>query len=426
MIERYSYKRMKELWSQKERFERMLKVELTVLEGWCKHGLFGEDTLRKIKDAASLKMEKIKELEEEMHHDVGAFLWSLEEDLGEEGRWLHYGLTSYDVVDTALSLILVDAAQLIIEGLKELEEVLRRRAEEHKYTFCIGRTHGVWAEPTTFGLKMLVWCAETKRNIERMERAKESIRYAKVSGAVGNYANIPPQIEDYVCKTLGLKIERPSTQIVQRDRHAEYVSTLGIIASSIEKFSTEIRNLSRDEIGEVQEFFSAEQMGSTAMPHKRNPILSERLTGLARIVRSLSLASMENVALWHERDITHSAPERILLPTSTILVDYMVRKFKEVMEHLIINKEKMQKNIEDSKGIVFSQRILLEFIRKGKGRREAYEITKRLCNESREKGMHLKEILKKEKLDTLFDLDELFNMDYYKKWVDFIFENIDF
>ena len=364
MLERYTYPEMGKIWTLENKFKMWLKVEIAVCEAWKELKVIPEKALKKIKEKASFSLKRIEEIEKEVNHDLIAFLKAVGENLGEEAKYLHFGITSYDIEDTALALLLRESAEIIIKDIEELIDVLKTKAAEHKYTLMIGRTHGVHAEPITFGFKILNWLAEMERNLKRMKIAKENISYGKISGAVGTYANVPPFVEKYVCRKLKLKPEKISTQIVQRDRHAEFLTTLAIIASSIEKFSTEIRNLQRTEILEVEEFFSKTQRGSSAMPHKRNPIVCERLSGLARVVRANSLVALENINLWHERDLTNSAPERIIFPDSCILVDYILRKFIEVIKNLKVYSENMQRNLKKTSGIISSQKIMLSLIEK--------------------------------------------------------------
>lgn len=414
MIERYTLPEMGKIWSEGNKFQKMLDVEILVCEALAELGEIPKEAVAKIKDKASFDLKRIKEIEEEVRHDVIAFLTAVAERVGEESRYIHLGLTSYDVVDTSLSLRMREAAGLIIKGLKELADVLKSKAKEHKKTVMVGRSHGIHAEPITFGLKLALWWEEVKRNRERMEEARRLISYGKISGAVGTYAHIDPRVEEYVCERLNLTPAPVSSQILQRDRHAHYLSVLALLASSLEKFALEIRNLQRTDLLEVEEYFSRGQKGSSAMPHKRNPIVSERVSGLARVVRSHALAALENVPLWHERDLTHSSVERIIIPDSCILIDYMLKKFIAVMKDLIVYPENMKRNLEKTRGLVFSETVLLELAKKGLSREEAYRLVQRnamraweeetdfkgLLLQDEEVGKHLN----KDEIECCFDL----------------------
>jgi adenylosuccinate lyase len=419
---------MKKVWSEANRFRKMRDVEVLASEAMAKYGLIPKKAYSKIRRGAKFSVERIKEIEKQTNHDVVAFLVNLSENIGEDAKYLHMGLTSSDILDTSLSVMMCEAADIIIEGLKKLAFVLKRKARKYRDTPMIGRSHGVHAEPITFGLKMALFCDETKRNIERMKRAKEAVRAGKISGAVGTYANVNPKIEEYVCKKLGLKSANISTQILQRDRHAEYLSEIAVIGSSLDKFAVELRALQRTEIGEVEEYFLSTQKGSSAMPHKKNPIICERISGLARILRANAVASMENVALWHERDITHSSVERVILPDSTILLDYMLHKFINVINKLIVHPDRMLENLELSKGIIFSQRVMLELIKKGLTRLEAYNIVQRNAMNARESGEHFKDVLlrngKIRELLTEGEIEDCFDIQYHLKHVDKIFKKV--
>ena len=428
MIERYTLPRMRKIWSEENKFQKMAEVEILACEAMAKYGLIPKKAYSKIRRKAQFSVERIKEIEKQTNHDVVAFLVNLSENIGEDARYLHMGLTSSDILDTALSVMMCEAAEVIIEDLNKLVSILRRRAKRYKYTAMIGRTHGVHAEPTTFGLKMALFYAETKRNIERMKRAMEIVRVGKISGAVGTYANVDPRIEEYVCKKGGLKPARISTQILQRDRHAEYLAEIAIIGSSLDKFAVELRALQRTEISEVEEFFLPTQKGSSAMPHKKNPITCERISGLARILRANAIASMENVALWHERDISHSSVERIIIPDSTILLDYMLNKFTNIINKLVVHEDKMMENIELSKGLIFSQRVLLELIKKGFTRLEAYNMVQKNAMNARESGEHFKEVLLRNKKLREFltekEIEDCFDIKYHLKHVNRIFTKV--
>lgn len=370
---------MARVWSQEAKYAAWLRVELAVCEVLARRGLIPPEALTRIKAKARVDAHRVEEIEARLRHDVTAFLTSLEEAIGADSRYVHTGLTSSDVVDTGLALQLQDAAALLIADLQRLGEALRRLALEHKDTLCVGRTHGVHAEPTAFGLKSLAWYAEAGRNLERLRRAKEVVRVGKVSGAVGNFAHVDPAVEEEVCRALGLEPAPVSSQVIQRDRHAEFVATLAILAASLEKIALEIRGLQRTEILEAEEPFVEGQKGSSSMPHKRNPVACEQVCGLARVVRSHALAALENVALWHERDISHSSVERIILPDSTILVDYLLSQMTWILEGLRVYPERMRENLERSYGLIYSQRVLLKLTEKGLARQQAYEIVQRIA-----------------------------------------------
>jgi len=428
MIQRYSLPKMRDVWSEENRFKKMAEVELIASEAMAKYGLIPKKSYSNIKRNLKFDVDRIKDIEKETNHDVVAFLVNLSENIGEDAKYLHMGLTSSDILDTALSVMMCEAADIIVEDLNKFAAMLRRKARKHKYTPMIGRSHGVHAEPITFGLKMALFYDETKRSIERMRRAKEIVRVGKISGAVGTYANVDPKIEEYVCKKLGLKAANISTQILQRDRHAEYLSEVAVIGSSLDKFAVEIRALQRTEVGEVEEYFMSTQKGSSAMPHKKNPIMCERISGLARVLRGNAIAAMENVALWHERDISHSSVERIILPDSTILLDYMLNKFISIIQNLVVYPVKMMENLELSKGIIFSQRVLLELINKGLTRLEAYDIVQKSAMEARGTGEHFKDVLlRNQKLMEFLvaeEIEKCFDLKYHLKHVDRIFSKV--
>ncbi|UCC65971.1 MAG: adenylosuccinate lyase [Deltaproteobacteria bacterium] len=377
MINRYTRDRMGELWSDMNKYRTWLKVEILACEAWAELGDIPREALQQIKERARVDPQRIEEIERETRHDVAAFVSQLEEVVGDAGKYIHLGLTSYDIVDTTLSLLLREAAEIIIEDIDGLLEAIREKAFEHKETVMIGRTHGVHAEPITFGLKMAIWYEEMLRHRERMERAKEGISVGRISGAVGTFANAPPYVEQYVCERLGLKPGPVSSQIIQRDRHAAFFTTLALLASSIEKFAVEIRHLQRTEVLEAEEPFAERQKGSSAMPHKRNPIGAENLSGLARVVRANSLAAMENIPLWHERDISHSSVERVIAPDSTILADYMLARLTHILRGLQVYPERMRENLELTHGLIFSQQLMLALIRKGVSRGDAYQWVQR-------------------------------------------------
>jgi len=430
MLDRYAREEMKRIWSLEEKFNRWLELELYACEAWSRLGMIPEEAVEKIRNNASFSVRRIQEIEEETRHDVVAFTRCLAENLGEESRYVHYGLTSSDVVDTALSAALQEAGSLIEEGLEQLESTLQRQALRYKETVMMGRTHGVHAEPTSLGLKFALWMVELQRNKDRFSRAREITRYGKLSGAVGNYANIDPFVEEYVCKCMGLKVDPVSTQVLQRDRHAEYVFALSLIAAMLEKIALEIRNLQRTEIREVEEPFRDNQKGSSAMPHKRNPVLCERICGLSRIVRSQVQVSMENIPLWHERDISHSSAERITLPETTTVVDYMIHQVNYIISNLHVIPENMLNNIQKTNGLVFSQRVLLALIDKGLSREEAYDLVQNAAQTTWEKGESFYQVLrKKEKVKeylTEKELEECFEPGYYLQKIDHIYKRLGF
>lgn len=427
MIERYSRPRMKRVWSDENKFDQWLKVEIAVCEAWAELGEIPREAIPKIRKA-NYNLERIGAFLKVTRHDMTAFLNSVAESLGEESRFIHLGLTSSDVWDTALGLQLAEAADILAEDVAELISVLKDRAIEHKHTIMMGRTHGVHAEPTTLGLKMALWTEEMERNARRLDEAKKAVSVGKISGAVGTYATVPPQVEEMACAGLGLAPAPVSNQIVQRDRHAQFVTTLAIIASSLEKFATEIRSLQRTEVREVEEPFGEGQTGSSAMPHKRNPELSERVCGLARLVRGNALVSMENIALWHERDISHSSAERIILPDSCLALDYMLSIFTPVIKGLRVYPENMRRNIEITQGLAFSQRVLLALINKGLTRDEAYKAVQDSAMEAWQGRKSFLALLQADKRVTdrltADELKSLFDYDYYLKHVDTVFERL--
>jgi len=428
LIPRYSRPEMSKIWERRNKYEKWLLIEILACEAMANNSLIPKEALVNIKKKARFDEERIDKIERKTKHDVVAFLTNVAEYVGDDSRYIHLGMTSSDILDTSLALLMREASVIIINGLKNLLDVLKKRAFEFKETVMIGRSHGIHAEPTTFGLKLAMWHEEIKRNLYRMERAKEIINYGKISGAVGTFAQIPPFVEEYVCKKCGLKPAPVSTQIIQRDRHAEYLSTLAIISSSIDKFATEIRHLQRTEVREAEEFFSKGQKGSSAMPHKRNPITSEQLSGLARVVRGNALAAMENIPLWHERDISHSSVERVIIPDSTILVDYMLFKFTDLIDTLLVYPENMKRNLKMTHGLIYSQRILLELAKKGITREKAYELVQRNALKSWEEGVEFYELVSSDeeikKLLTKEELDDSFDLDYHLKYVDTIFKRV--
>ena len=427
MIERYSRPQMKRIWSEENKFDQWLKVEIAVCEAWAELGEIPRKDIVKIRNA-KYSLIRVAEFLKVTHHDITAFLNSVAESLGAESRFVHLGLTSSDVMDTALGLQLTQAADILAKDIAELISVLESKAIEHKYTIMMGRTHGVHAEPTTFGLKMALWAAEMKRNAQRLAEARKNISVGKISGAVGTYATVPPEVEKIACARLGLAPAPLSSQIVQRDRHAQFVTTLAIIASSLEKFATEIRSLQRTEVREVEEPFAAGQTGSSAMPHKRNPELCERICGLARLIRGHALTSLEDIALWHERDISHSSAERIILPDSCLAVDYMLSIFTSIMKGLKVYPENMRRNIELTQGVIFSQRVLLALIDKGLPREKAYEIVQDNAMKAWEERKSFLSLLEADKPVTRHlsreELKSLFDYGYYLKHVDEVFERL--
>jgi len=427
MIERYSRPQMKRIWSEENKFGQWLKVEIAVCEAWAELGEIPRKDIVKIRKA-SYNLNRIAGFLKVTHHDMTAFLNSVAESLGKESRFVHLGLTSSDVLDTALGLQLTQAADILAKDIAELISVLESKAIEHEYTIMMGRTHGVHAEPTTFGLKMVLWAEEMKRNAQRLAEARENISVGKISGAVGTYATVPPQVEKIACARLGLISAPISSQIVQRDRHAQFVTTLAIIASSLEKFATEIRGLQRTEVREVEEPFEAGQTGSSAMPHKRNPELCERICGLARLIRGYALTSLENIALWHERDISHSSTERIVLPDSCLALDYMLSIFTSIMKGLKVYPENMRRNIELTQGVIFSQRVLLALIDKGLSRGEAYKIVQDNAMKAWEKRESFLSLLEADRRITArlskLELNSLFDYNYYLKYVDDVFKRL--
>ena len=427
MIERYSRPQMKRVWSDGNKFNKWLEVEIAVCDAWTELGAIPREAMPKIK-LAKCNIKRMEEILKETHHDMTAFLGSVAESLGEESRFIHLGLTSSDVIDTALSLQLVEATEILTQDVKDLVSALAQQAIEHKYTLMMGRTHGVHAEPISFGLKLAIWVEEMRRNLQRLTEAKRAIAVGKISGAVGTYATVPPEIEQKACHKLRLNPAPVSSQVLQRDRHAQFITTLAIISSSLEKFATEIRGLQRTEVREVEEPFGIGQTGSSAMPHKRNPELSERICGLARLVRGHALTSMENIALWHERDISHSSTERITLPDSCLIVDYCLALFTAVIKGLQVYPQKMKKNIELTKGLIFSQRVMLALINKGLSRQKAYELVQRNAMKAWKGKKDFPSLLKADAEVTATlpqrELEPLFDYQYYLRYVDEIFERL--
>ncbi|MBC7360614.1 MAG: adenylosuccinate lyase [Desulfacinum sp.] len=428
MIERYTRPEMGRIWTQENKYRKWLDVELAVCEARAERGEIPAEAMEEIRRKAAFTVERIDEIERETQHDVIAFLTCVAEHVGPASRFIHEGLTSSDVLDTANALLFKEAAQLLLEDMDRLLDVLKRRAFEFKDTVMMGRSHGIHAEPVTFGLKWALWYAEMRRNRARLERAAETMRVGKISGAVGTYANIDPDIEKRVCRRLGLEPAPISTQVIQRDRYAEFFSTLAIIGASIEKIAVEIRHLQRTEVREAEEYFAPGQKGSSAMPHKRNPIASENLSGLARVLRGNALAALENVALWHERDISHSSVERIIAPDSTILLDYMLNRLTRVLDKLVAYPDNMRRNMEITGGLLYSQRVLLALVGKGLTREDAYRLVQRNAMAVWNEGGHLKDRLKADPEVTAHlsesELEELFDLGYHLKHVDTIFRQV--
>ncbi|MFA5308614.1 MAG: adenylosuccinate lyase [Dehalococcoidales bacterium] len=424
MIERYSRPEMKQVWSDENKFTKWLDVEIAVCDAWAETGVIPRQAIPKIK-MAKCNLKRMDEILQETRHDMTAFLGSVAESLGEESRYIHLGLTSSDVMDTATSLQLVEAADILMQDVKDLTGILAQKAIEHKYSLMIGRTHGVHAEPISFGLKLALWVDEMRRNLRRLSEAKNIISVGKISGAVGTYATVTPEVEQKACHKLGLQAAPVSNQVLQRDRHAQFVTTLAIMAGSLEKFATEIRALQKTEVREVEEPFGAGQTGSSAMPHKRNPELSERVCGLARLVRGYALTSLENIALWHERDISHSSNERITLPDSCLAMDYILTLFASVMKRLQVFPERMKKNLELTRGLVFSQRIMLALIDKGLSRQNAYEIVQKNATKAWQGNRSFLKLIKADaavmKTLTAAELDKIFDYQFYLQHVDEIF-----
>lgn len=428
MIARYTRKEMGKIWSDENKFRKWLEVEIAVCEAWAELGKIPADALREIKERADFDLKKIDEIEATVKHDVIAFLTAVAEKVGPVSRYIHIGLTSSDVVDTALALQIREAGELIMEDLKKLKELFKERAFQYKDTICMGRSHGVHAEPTSFGLRFALWYEETKRNIERLKSALEIISVGKISGAVGTFSNIPPEIEEIALKKLGLKPEPVATQIVQRDRHAEFLSVLALIAAMIEKIAVEIRHLQRTEVLEAEEPFTEGQKGSSAMPHKRNPVGCENLSGLARLVRSNAFAAYENIALWHDRDISHSSVERVIIPDNCILVDYMLNRLYGIIKDLRVYPERMLKNIELSYGLYNSQRVLLALVEKGLTREQAYSLVQSNAMKSWKEGKPFMDLLlSDEEIKRHLTEDEIkniFELNYYTRNINHIYRRV--
>ncbi len=419
---------MRKVWTEQNKFDAYLRVEILASEAWSQLGVVPKEDVEKLWKNAKFDINRIYEIEQQTRHDIVAFTRAVSETLGEERKWVHYGLTSTDVVDTANGYLLKQANSILLEDLEQMLEVLRKRAIEFKDTPCIGRTHGIHADITCFGLKWALWYEEMKRNLNRFITAARGVEVGKISGAVGNFANIPPFIQDYVCEKLGTESANISTQVIQRDRHAYYMATLAVIASSIEQMAMEIRNLQRTEVHEVEESFGKGQKGSSAMPHKRNPISSENMCGCARVMRGYMAAFYENVALWHERDISHSATERIILPDATMLLDYMLNRFRGILENLVVFKDVMMENIYRTRKVIFAQRVMNALIERGFSREKAYDTVQPIAMRAMSERADYQELLAESPdvmaVLTRAELDECFTLEYYLKNVDFIFDRV--
>ncbi len=419
---------MRAVWTEENKFRAYLEVELLASEAWSELGVVPKEDVEKLRRNASFDIARISEIEQQTRHDIVAFTRAVSETLGEERKWVHYGLTSTDVVDTANGYLLRQANEILLKDIEEFIEVLRRQAIRFRDLPCIGRTHGIHADVTCFGLKWALWYEEMKRNLERFRTAARGVEVGKISGAVGNFANIPPMIQDFVCERLGIESANISTQVIQRDRHAYYMATLAVIASSMEQMAMEVRNLQRTEVHEVEESFGKGQKGSSAMPHKRNPISSENICGCARVMRGYMAALYENVALWHERDISHSSTERIILPDATMLLDYMLVRFRGILENLVVFPEVMMANIYRTRGVIFAQRVMNAMIDKGLSREEAYDTVQPVAMQAMSEGRDYRELLGlNEKVTSLLSQEELdgcFTLDYYLKNVDYIYNRV--
>lgn len=428
MLNRYSREAMRNIWSEQSKFEAWLKVEILACEAWSTLGEIPKEDVEKLWKNASFDIDRIYEIEQDTRHDVVAFTRAVSETLGEEKKWVHYGLTSTDVVDTAYGYLYKQANRILMEDLGEFLDVLKLQAIRYKDTVCMGRTHGVHAEITTFGLKFALWFDEMKRNVERFKAAAAGVECGKISGAVGTFANTPPEVQDYVCEKLGINSSKISTQTLQRDRHAEYFATIALIGTSLEKMATEIRHLQRTEVREVEEFFRKGQKGSSAMPHKRNPIGSENIVGCARVLRGYMVTSYEDVALWHERDISHSAAERLIAPDATALLDYMLNRFKGILANLTVFEDNMLDNINKTYGVIFSQRFMLKLIEKGWSREQAYDLVQPNAIKSWEEKTSFKALMEANddvrKALTQEEIDDCFNPKYQVKNVDVIYKRV--
>lgn len=428
MIERYSRPEMSRIWTDTNRYQAWLEVEILADEAWAELGEIPREDVKKIRTHATFDVERILEIEASTRHDVVAFTRAVSESLGEERKWIHYGLTSTDVVDTAYGYLLKQANDILRKDLERFLKIIGEKAQQYKETVCMGRTHGVHAEPTTFGLKLAMWYSEMKRNIERFDRAAKGVEAGKISGAVGTFANIPTFVESYVCEKLGIRAQEISTQVLPRDLHADYVAAMALIATSIEKFATEIRGLQKSETREVEEFFAKGQKGSSAMPHKRNPIGSENMCGLARVVRGQMVTAYEDVTLWHERDISHSSAERIIIPDTTILLNYMLNRFGNIVKNLTVFPENMKRNMEATFGLIYSQRVLLKLIDKGLSREDAYDLVQPKTAYAWDHQTAFRPLLEQDEkimsILTTKDIADAFDYRYHLKNVDEIFNRV--
>ncbi len=428
MIQRYTRPVMGRIWEEQNKYRIWLDIEILACEAQAELGVIPAEAVRVIRERANFDVTRIEEIENEVKHDVIAFLTNVGEYVGPEARFIHLGMTSSDVLDTCLAVQMKQSGELLADDLQKLAAVLSRRAREFKTTVMVGRTHGIHAEPTTFGLKLALWFDETRRNIDRLKAALGRISVGQISGAVGTYEHLSPKVEEYVCGKLGLTPAPVSTQILQRDRHAEFMNTLALIGSSLEKFATEIRHLQKTEVLEAEEYFSKGQKGSSAMPHKRNPITCERIAGLSRVLRGNALASMENVALWHERDITHSSVERVVVPDSCILLDYMLSLMTEVLDRLLVYPDNMRKNLNRTRGLIFSQSVLLALTRKGMKREDAYRVVQTAAMDVWQSGKDFKDLLQSNaevgSVLSRADLEELFDVQKSMRHVDFVFHRV--
>ena len=427
MLARYSRPEMAKIWTDESKYGAWLKVEIAVTNAWAKLGVVPQEDAEKIAKNASFTAERVAEMEEVTHHDVVAFTRTVSESLGEEKKWVHYGLTSTDVVDTAQGYLLKQADQILRQDLEELKETIKQMALKYKNTVMIGRTHGVQAEPMTFGLKMCRWYTEIQRDIERFEHAAAGVECGEISGAVGTYANVPPEVEKSVTEELGLNQQPVTSQVLPRDLHAEYIATLGLIATSLEEFATEIRGLQRSEIHEVEEHFNPGQKGSSAMPHKRNPIGSENICGMARVLRGNIVTAYENVALWHERDISHSSAERVILPDSTIGLDYMLHRFNKILSSLDVFPETMKENMNKTYGLIYSQRLLLKLINTGMSREKAYDMVQKLTAKSWNEHVQFRDLVDQSEIANILpktEIDDAFDYSYHLRHLDEIYRQV--
>ncbi|MEI7590107.1 MAG: adenylosuccinate lyase [Deltaproteobacteria bacterium] len=428
MIERYSRDEMAKIWLPENRFQKWLDIEIFACEAMAQKGIIPKRALQNIKKNASFNVKQIDKIEKKTKHDVIAFLTCVAQSVGEDSRFIHMGLTSSDILDTSLALLLKEAGELLVDDIETLLLTIKKRAFEHKNTVMIGRSHGIHAEPITFGIKLALWYQEMQRNLERLVRANHNIGYGKVSGAVGTFSFVDPFVEEYVCKKLGILPAPVSSQIIQRDRHAEFFTTLAIIASSLDKFAQEIRLLQRTEVREVEEFFTVGQKGSSAMPHKRNPILSENLSGLARLIRSYAITALENIPLWHERDISHSSAERVIAPDATIALDFMLHRFNKMMEKLVVYPHRMKENIKMTHGVIFSQMVLLRLVSKGMSREDAYAIVQKNAMNSWNNAIPFAKLIADDKsvsaLISTKELSAIFDENNFLQQVDYIFGRV--